>query len=402
MSGPDVLGDAPGPGGGQRGRPGRRALVGGAVLLVAVAALLAARSTPDRPQRPVAVPTTLPPYTPAPGLVPETGPASVVLDAVPAGDLIYALVASCGSGGTLPCGLALHALAGGRWTETPLRLPFARDGTDMAWRLVVTGPDERYLVVFDAAHSRAHVSADAGRTFTERAVRAGAPVAAVPAGLVPDIAGGRLVVLDPVSGQLRPLATQPPVGTVRAVGDDALVPDDGVLRAAGQVDGVLVVASSSDGGRRWTRAELGRVPYELPRITLVSPPGGPPAAYLLASARRGTDGNLALGEVWRTDGGSAGWTRIARPAARLPNYVDAVGMSDGGILVTDAASSGWRVFQDGTLRQLPDQPESGPARLPIRLRRGGTGLLVATATDGRHLLTRERLATGWTPVRLPD
>lgn len=371
----------------------------GALALVVVAVALAARSEPA--PREQARPT-LPPYPPAPGLV-DPGTGVAVLDTAVVGDLLYALVGSCADpAGAPPCRVRLLVRAEGRWSETALRLPPAGGGDGLPGRLVVTGTDSRYLAVLDEVRARAYVSADSGRTFADHPLRTGPPVPALPAGLLPEVSDGRLVVLDPTSGAQLPLASQPPIAGLRSVSWESMSAGEaGVLRAAGQEGDTLVVAASTDGGRRWTRTELGRLPSEVPGMALVPPPFSE-VAYLLVSTARDPNGPFGLTEVWRTDGPSA-WTRIAPPGARLPGYVEAVGMSDGGILITDGAGSGWRMWETGTLRPLSSPTTDGSGLLaPVTVRRDlSSGDVVAVTADRQHLLVLPRLATQWTVERLP-
>lgn len=370
----------------------------GALALVVAAVVLAARSEPPPRQR--AGPTP-PATTSSPG--PDDPRAGVtVVDTAVVGNLVYALVGSCADpAGGASCALRLLVRADGRWSGTALRMPPAAGGDGLPGRLLVTGPEGRYLAVLDEVRGRTYVSADSGRTFADHELRTGPPVPALPEGLRPEVSYGRLVVLDPTTGVLMPLATQPPVAGLRSVSwEPSSAGEAGILRAAGQQGDTLVVAASTDGGRRWTRTPLGRLPAAVAEIALVTPPGDR-AAYLLLPAAD-ADGQTELAVVWRTDGTSA-WRRIAPPGARVTGYVGAVGMSDGGILITDGAGSGWRMYETGTLYALDSPTTDGRAPLAaVTVRRDlASGDVVAVAADRRHLLVLPRLATRWTVEQVP-
>ena len=405
---PEILGSGP------RDRPRRPGLlrdrrrrrlatVAGVLILVAGAGILAARSEP--PARQPAARSTLPP-TPS-GEPGRTGdgagrPGYAILDTAASHGRLFALLGSCaGVDGGGPCDYRLLVHAGGRWTTTPLpafRLPA---GGGFFARLLLTGPEDRSLVVLDEPLSRAYVSTDSGRTFAVRPVDDGPPVAALPASLVPEVVDGRVSVLDPGTGRRRALVAQPPLGSpaVTVSWEEAA---GGVLRAAAQARDAVVVATSVDRGRTWTHSVVARVPYPVPALRLVSVPGRP-AAYLLASTRPGPDGQLRLATVWRSTAPADRWRPVVGPAAPLPAFAEAVGMSDGSILlVTDSTGGGWRLFEAGRMRRVPEPVgEDGVPMPAILMHRSPDGTVTAIAGDGRHVLRWQRLAPGWRAERLP-
>jgi hypothetical protein len=348
------------------------------VLLVGLMVVLAARSS----GRPAAVPVRRPVVAlPAPVVRP---PNYYLYDAAVANGRVYALAGFCVG----RCGYRLLSWDGARWSSTRLTVPA---GSASPGRLLVSG---RYLTVLDGTRPGAYVSRDAGRTFTARRGRTGAPVAAVPPGLVADLGEGGVGVFDPVAGERHPLRTQPlrEIRSVVTVGRS--------LYAVARQGTGLVVASSTDAGRSWRRTTVVDVPYRTPELALVAGTEG--SAYLVVT-RTLPAGEPGVVQVWRTAGRS--WTRLvdySRSISSTPKFTTAVGEPNGGILLADGSAGGQVVYDTGRSVnfQLPGGATGDPPLVPAVLRRGGSTVAAITA-DGGHLLVRQDHQAAWTVLQLP-
>jgi hypothetical protein len=361
-----------------RSRPAPRGLAGvvAVVLLAAVAIVLAARSS----GRPAAAPAPRPAPLAAPVVRP---PAYLLYDTAVAGGRVYALAGVCAG----RCGYRLLSWDGTRWSSTRMSVPASAVSPG---RLLVTGP---YLTVLDGTRPGAYVSRDGGRTFRARAGGTGAPVAAVPAGLVADTVDGAVGVFDPAAGLRHRLRTQPmaDVRSVAAVGR--------TLYAVARTGTALVVAASTDAGRSWRRTTVARVPYRTPELSLI--PGADGHAYLVVT-RPLPAGDPGVVQVWRS---GPDWTRLvdySRTVGSTPKFTSAVGERNGGILMADGAAGGQLVYDTGrsVSFQLPPGAAGDPPLVPAVLRRGGDTVVAITADRG-HLLLRHDHQAGWTVVPLP-
>ncbi|HEY6744211.1 MAG TPA: hypothetical protein VI357_00705 [Mycobacteriales bacterium] len=380
MTGPELLvsGSARPPS--RPSRPSRRRLAGVAAVLVAGVVVLAARADGD-PPAPRAVPA---PVVPPPAGVVRP-PPYLVFDVTVAGDRVYALARVCGK--TRTCGYRLLAFASGRWTSTPLAVPRT---AEVPGRLLVTGQS---LAVLDGSVPGAYVSTDGGRTFRTRPARTGPPVPAVPDGLVAELGERGVGVFDPATGAWRPLATQPMTGlrSVAATGR--------TLRAVARQGTALVVATSTDAGRTWTRATVTRVAYRTPELALVGAADG--SAYLVVT-RPLAAGEPGVAAIWHS---GPTWTQSAdflQQGGSTPRFSNAVATPTGGVLLADGLTGGVLAYDTG--REVLAVPPGGtgdPPLIPYLLRSDAAGTVAAVTADGGHLLLRRSTDVSWTVVPLP-
>jgi hypothetical protein len=372
----------------------RRLTAGGSAVLVAAVALLASRADPDPPRSP-----TEPPVARSPATTPPAwSPPEQVVDVAVGSDSLHALLGSCaGPEQARECSYRLMAQTrGGRWTRVPLALPPPEAGAGFAARLLLTGGDT--LSVVDEPRGQVYVSKDAA-PFAVHQVRDGPPLAAgMPAGLVPELVAGRVTVLDPATGLRRPLATQPPLGTVPR---DVVAGPFGDLWAVAQSGRGVAVGHSSDGGRSWDTTAVPGLRSGLGLLRLV--PGQDGAVYLLGG-REGRSGvRLELAELWRHPGAGGTWSRIGiRPG---PRSVGSVAPGRSGLLLTDETGTLWRLSAGGSLDRLPDPVVDGA---PVRagpLFSGSGGRLISRPAGGigrALLLVSADDGDSWLPTLVPD
>ncbi|HST65450.1 MAG TPA: hypothetical protein VLM05_09700 [Mycobacteriales bacterium] len=377
MTGPDLLES-----GSARPRSRRRLTGWAAVAAIIVGAVvLAARAGGDPPQHRAA---------PAPVVTPLVGPVRnapyFVYDATVAGDRVHALAGVCVT--TRSCGYRLLTWDGARWSSTLLAVPKT---AEVPGRLLVTG---RYLAVLDGTKPGAYVSTDGGRTFHTRPARTGPPVATVPAGLIPELGERGVGVFDPATGRWHPLATQPMSGlrSVAAAGR--------TIRAVARQGTALVVATSTDAGRTWTRTTVTRVPYRTPELQLVPSVGD--SAYLVVT-RPLAAGEPGVAEIWRS---GPTWTRSAdflNQGGSTPRFSNAVSTPTGGLLLADGTSGGVLTYDTGTevSLALPPGASGDPPLIPLILRTDPTGTVAAITADGWHLLLRHSTDATWRVLPLP-
>lgn len=311
VTGPDLLesGSARSP-----SRPSRRRLTGVAAVLVLIAGviLLAARAGGDPPA-----------VTAAPAPIATVAPRPApfyVYDVSLANGRLYALAGACVA--TPTCGYRLLGWDGDRWTSTPLAIPRT---AEVPGRVLATG---RYLTVLDGSEPGAYVSTDGGRTFRTRPARTGPPLDAVPAGLVAELGERGVGVFDPATGAWRPLATQPMTGlrSVAATGR--------TVRAVARQGTALVVATSTDAGRTWTRATVTRVPYRTPELALVPAADGSADLVVTRPLAAGEPGVAAIwhsGPTWRLA------TDFQQQGGSTPRFSNAVATLTGGCCWPTAA-----------------------------------------------------------------
>ncbi len=394
-------------GGVDRDATGRRLSRGNVLLaslaLLAVAAIvvtLAGRSG----LRVEAGPTPTPAApTPAPAVRTQ-----VVVDLVAGRVRMYALLGVCDSGPSGgPCEYRLMArdVGGGGWRRWPLPMPAVKDRGGLSARLLLTGTD--LLTVIDDLRETEYVLGeteyvlgDDGNSVTVHGIGVGAPVDAVPTGLVAEY-DGRLFVLDPPWGVRRALASQPPISPVRAVATG----DDGTIWVAGQTAAGVVAAASIDRGRSWRALPVRGLRPDLGRLQLV-PMSGRRGAYLLGERDELPDVKSEFSELWQIGDPArpgATWTR-ATPVIRPRSAGSAVGTSDGGLLVEEDEGGVWRLEPGGTMRRLPDPVVAGHAVDPLNLRRGpGRTVLAQPAADLGEtvVLVSERDGEGWRALVIP-
>jgi hypothetical protein len=380
VTGPDLLesGSARPP-----SRPSRRRLGGFAAALVLAAGVtvLAARSGGDPPP---------PRTTPAPAVTPLVAatrqPPYLVYDVSVAGDHVYALAGNCVT--TRTCGYRLLSWDGAGWSSTPLAIPRS---AELPGRLLATG---RFLTVLDGSKPGAYVSTDGGRTFRVRPARTGPPIGTVPAGLVPELGDRGVGVFDPVTGLWRPLATQP-MGGLRSVAATGRT-----VRVVARQGAALVVATSLDAGRTWTRTTVTRVAYRTPELQLV--PNADGSAYLVVT-RPLAAGEPGVAAIWRS---GPTWTQSAdflQQGGSTPRFSNAVATPTGGVLLADGATGGVLSYDTGTevVLAVPPGADGDPPLIPAVLRTDAAGTVAAITADGWHLLVRHSTNVSWTVLRLP-
>jgi hypothetical protein len=361
--------------------PSHRRLIGlvVALALAAGALVLASRASPDAPE----------PDRPAPTAVAVTPlrPHYYVYDVALANGKLYAVAGFCVG----RCGYRLLAWDGTSWATTPLTVP--ADATSPG-RLLVTGARDRYLAVLDGTAPGAYVSTDGGTTFGIRPGGDGAPVPAVPAGLVPELGTGGVGVFDPAAGRWHPLASQPMPGVL------AVTATRTALYAAARSGSALVVATSRDAGRSWTRTTVTSVRFKTPELDLVPADNG--SAYLVVT-RPLPAGEPGVASVWH---GGPAWTRVidyAQAGGGTPKFTTAVTVSAGGVLLPDGSSGGQLAYDTGRTVNfyLPAGRVGDPPLVPSLLRRGTDGTVAAITADGWHVLIRHDRDVGWSVVPLP-
>src|SRR5215218_4847368 len=239
---------------------------------------------------------------------------------------------------------------GDRWTRVTVPLPPPSAGTGFAARLLLTGGDT--LTVLDEPRRQAYVG-EAGAPFAIHPIRAGPALAAgMPAGLVPELVGGRVTVLDPATGLRRSLAAQPRLGTVPR---DVVAGPLGDLWAVAEPGRRVVVGHSADGGRSWHAAAVPGLRPGLSLLRLV--PGHDGAVYLLGGRDGPSEVGVRLAELWRHPGAGGTWSRVeARPG---PRSVGSVAPARSGLLLTDQTGTLWRLSPGGSFERLPDPVVGG-------------------------------------------
>jgi hypothetical protein len=310
----------------------------------------------------------------------------VVFDVTVAGNRVHALAGVCATIRT--CGYRLLTYDGDRWSSTPLAVPRT---AQVPGRLLVTG---RTVSILDGSKPGAYVSTDGGRTFRTRPARTGPPVAAVPPGLVAELGERGIGVFDPGTGAWRPLAAQPMTG-LRSV-----VATGRTLRAVARQGTALVVATSTDAGRTWTRATVTRVPYRTPELALVAAPDG--SAYLVVT-RPLAAGEPGVAAIWHS---SPTWTQSAdflQQGGSTPRFSTAVATPTGGVLLADGLTGGVLSYDTGreVLLSIPPGQAGDPPLIPYLLRTDAAGTVAALTADGGHLLLRRSTQVSWTVVPLP-
>jgi hypothetical protein len=362
-------------------RPPRHRLAGVLVVLALVATgiVLAVRSTPGAPAAPKPVPAAAP--------VTPLQPHYYVYDVAVAAGKVYALTGFC----VAHCGYRLLTWDGTSWTTTGLTVP--HEATSPG-RLLVTGAHDRYLAVLDGTAPGTYVSVDGGKEFGLRPGGDGAAVATVPAGLVAELGTGGIGVFDPVGGSWHPLRQQPMAGLLAVTGSG------GTLYAAARSGTALVVATSRDAGRSWTRTTVTKAAYKTPELGLV--PGDDGSAYLVVT-RPLPAGEPGVATVWHS---GKSWTQVidySDAGGGTPKYTTAVSLSAGGVLFADGSSGGQLAYDTGRTVNfyLPAGRVGDPPLIPTTLRRAADGTVAAITADGWHLLLRRDRDVGWSVLPLP-
>lgn len=343
------------------------------MVLVAVAAVaLAARSNPDPSPAPAPV-VTPPPTTAAPA-----GPPPIVTGMAVGTRWAYALLSTCADAdlmGDCTTQLVRRALAGGGWQPVGWR---TRRLNGSVPQLFVT-PDDQVTVLDAATAGQVYASTDGGRTRQVRGLRPGPPVAGIPAGGVLDLGlceecSARLTALEPATGRLRPLATQPVFGRTVGIRFVARSGDTvWVLAESGEAGRDLLTAVSRDRGRSWRILPLpGTGTTTTWDSARIFSDGGTGAYVLLARDTR-PDVLTEFTELWRI-GDEGGWRRIT-PADRPPTAVQVVAGTGGALIGTEEGDA-WRLRADGTVRKLPRADYDGVLIAPGAMASGPGGVVL--------------------------
>jgi hypothetical protein len=333
MAGPEVLSSGPdGP------PPSRRWLVAGVVLALVLGVPALVHTVRGRDPDRLAVPT--------PVATPLTQIIQPIVISVAAGTRwAYALVAHCGTRILHDCDYRVHRrdLLQPGWQSTPVHVT-GRTTTGLDVTMRVTSDDHVLL----AAGTGLQVSTDGGDTVHIVHLRNGPPVAELPPGAVLaselcPICADAVTVVDPATGELRPLRSQP---AFTGYGLRLARVDGDVLWVAqvGPAGGLTAV--SADRGRTWRTIPLAAGMVLTDPVVLASIPGG--GAYLVG--RRPND----LPDIRRIDGPDGNWRRITPadgPTSAYSAVVDARGL-----LVGDGNGKAWRLGPDDRFTALPGTP----------------------------------------------
>lgn len=326
-------------------RPGRsrRWPAVAAVLAFAAVVVVQARRTDPLPAPPA-------PIAAAPATT------SVVSVAVGA-RFTYALVSVCDTQIVHDCDYRVHRRdpEESGWRPLPMHVT-GRTTTGLDVTLRVTGTDRVALV---QRNELVVSSPDGGTTVHTAGLRRGPPIATLPEGgiLADGLCDGcdeRVTVLDPATGQVRALATQPAFGgfglrLARAEGSVLWVAQIGPASAS--------TAVSRDGGRSWRTVPLAPGLLQTGPVVLTGRPGG--GAYLV-----GLRAGALKPDVRRIAGPDGKWERLTPPAGPVTAYSAVV--DERGLLIGDADGKAWRLLDSGVFLELPGLPgflAGGPGRV---------------------------------------
>lgn len=326
-------------------RSRRWLVVAGALAFAAVVAVQGRRVDP--------VPARPPPAVPIADVPNLTGVVSVAVGA----RWTYALVSVCDGRIVHECDYRVHrrSVTGPDWQALPMHVT-GRTTVGLDATLRVTGEDRIALV----QHNEVVVSSPDGGTSVHTArLRRGPPIAALPPGglLAAGLCDGcdeRVTVLDPATGEVRPLATQPAFGgfglrLARAEGAVLWVAQIGPATAS--------TAVSRDGGRTLRSVPLARGLLRTGPVVLTGGPGG--GAYLI-----GIREDALRPDVRRIAGPGGTWERLTPPAGPVTPFSAVV--DERGLLVGDSDGKAWRLLDDGEFLALPGLPgflAGGPGRV---------------------------------------
>lgn len=238
------------------------------------------------------------------------------------------------------------------------------------------------------------ISRDGGQTWAGVPAGVGAEVEALPDGWVVRAEGGKVVAVDPTTGQVHPLASQPPLGlggyspVVRQASDGSLwtlvaEPDTHLPGMGGTPRAIGQPAVSRDAGRTWRVDSVGSPGSDVMVAGIDSADGrtgyavGARAAgdHLVSVVYVTTDG----GQSWRLTGGGS----ITAPKYRSIFDQPAV-LPNGDLLVTafpqptPGGPTTVRRSVDGGRTLVPVSVHGDV----VTVRRSATGVLVGTVTEG--------------------
>jgi hypothetical protein len=328
-------------------RPRRWLVVAGVLTVAAVLAVLSRRDGPAAPP-------------PAPRVIAAPPQTSVVSVAVGA-RWTYALVSVCDSRIVHECDYRVYRrdIADPRWRPLPMHVT-GRTTVGLDATLRITGDDRIALI---QRNESVVSSPDGGVTVSTRHLLRGPPIAALPAGgiLADGLCDGcdeQVTVLDPATGEVRPLARQPAfqgfgLRLARASGSVLWVAQIGPAAAS--------TAVSPDGGRSWRTVPLAGGLLRTGPVVLTGDTGG--GAYLV-----GLRQDALLPDVRRIDGPDGSWRRLTPPTGPVSAYSAVV--DERGLLVGDVDGKAWRLLDTGDFVALPGTPgflAGGPGRVLVGL-----------------------------------
>jgi hypothetical protein len=230
------------------------------------------------------------------------------------------------------------------WQPTPVHFAGpTTTGLDVTMRVT---PDDQVLL---ASGTSLQISDDGGDTVRSLHLSTGRPIDALPPSavlaseLLCPICSDVVTVVDPATGELRPLRSQPAFAgyglrLARVDGDLLWVVQVGPAGAA--------TAVSANRGRTWRTIPLAAGMVLTDSIVLAPVPGG--GAYLVG--RRSND----LPDVRRIDGPTGTWRRITPPNG--PDSAYSAVVDARGLLVGDGTGKAWRLGPEGRFTALPGMP----------------------------------------------
>lgn len=260
---------------------------------------------------------------------------------------VYALVSVCDGQIVHECDYRVHRRDFGDpgWRPLPMHVT-GRTTVGLDVTLRVTAGDRVALV---QRNDSVVFSPDGGRTVSTARLRRGPPIAAIPAGGI--VADGlcdgcdeRVTMLDPATGQVRPLAVQPSfqgfgLRLARAAGTVLWVAQIGPAAAS--------TAVSRDGGRSWRTVPLpGGLLRTGPVVLTGATSGG---AYLVGRRQ-----DAQLPDVRCIDGPGGNWRRLTPATGPVTAYSAVI--DERGLLVGDFDGKAWRLLSSGAFLELPGTP----------------------------------------------
>ena len=312
--------------------PSRRWLVAAVVLALVFGVPALVHTARGRDPAPLAAPSS-------------TRTMSSVVSAAIGTRWAYALVSRCDTRILHDCDYRVlrRDVGAAGWRELPMHVT-GRTTTGLDVTMRVTRDDHVLLV----RGTSLLVSTDGGSTVRIVRLRRAAPVAALPAGgvLASEVCSScadPVTALDPATGDLHPLRSQP---AFRGYGLRLAQRDGDVLWVAqvGPTGGTTAV--SADRGRSWRTIRLAPGMVLTDPVVLTSIPGG--GAYLVG---RRADGSPDVRRVDRPDGS---WRRV--PVTRGPDSAYSGVVDAQGLVIGDGNGQAWRLRPDGRFTALPGMP----------------------------------------------
>jgi RNA polymerase sigma factor (sigma-70 family) len=331
-------------------------------------------------------------------------------------DTAYALLGVCtGANEPMTCGYQLWVSRdrGRRWDPRDIPLTGLEPNAGFAAELRVDSRTDR-LTLIDPATGMVFLSTDgAGPSYGSKELTSGPPLDAVPPGLQPDldtcgegctprVSTPLVSVLDPATGVRHDLRSNPALTPGTPV-QSIVLDDDGVIwvAGAGRQGGLAQTAYSLDRGSSWRRL---LVPggAKVGWVRLVSVPDNA-ATYLLAGDYDGSRGRNNLTGIWWIGDPSepgTGWVPLTLwvwpESAR-----SAVGLTDGGLLISQESGATWRIDRNGQFALVSDRTVEGETARLRDVRRGPGPLLYGTTdADDLAVLVSEDDGASWSLRRI--